>query len=752
MANSYVTYTGEGQGVTGTNDTFLISIDYLSTGHITVHISSGGSDTLKVSGTHYNIVGTSVIFTAGNIPPTLDGAGLEVTVKIIRDTPREKTDRLVDFEDGAVLTESDLDTAHLQLLYIAQEAFERDGTVIEVDKTYLGLDTADGLWDADDKRMKDLSAPTGAKDAANKTYVDTRAVSRTTDDGDYDASSKKITNVASPTLSGDAATKGWAESNFTTSSATSLNLDASDSKWNALYSGAKRAIKNVLDDTSDLSSVPTRDYVDSLALFGIAGNPTYLTTTLVDGQAAYTLVGFGPNTQVKSEMLVVSIDGVHQAPGADYTVLSTDVGGDAQISLTTTPTSVEAGFKIIVMNFGTGRVASTETLADGAVTTAKLADSAVTSVKIADGTIATADIADSQITSAKIADGTIATGDIADDAVTAAKLADDAVITDNIVNYAVTNPKIASNAITSTKLADDSVTTAKIADDAVTAAQIADNTVTFFKLNDTAGSGTTFHTGSGLSGTAPYILQVSNTGVLTLAPLAGEDLTDLGDAVAGLAISDFGTATSEVNMGDQFLTNVKTPTDTAHATTKAYVDSRQPGFITPEISTIDWNPTGPSPAALTHTHSLAVISDVIDNVRIKLYWMPVSEDCEAYEYYDITVGLAYLDGGGSVLSSDAQGVIYGTHLINFGHNLKQTRKQGSWVAATYDVWDTPTIAQLPTAWSYELTDIPAGTQSIQVSVSAEGSVHVGSGQSFDADDNVTLSVKTQLKGQILHQL
>ena len=50
-----------------------------------------------------------------------------------------------------------------------------------------------------------------------------------------------------------------------------------------------------------------------------------------------------------------------------------------------------------------------------------MAISKVTSQSISDGTIATADIADSAISTAKIAAGTIATADIADGAVTAVK-------------------------------------------------------------------------------------------------------------------------------------------------------------------------------------------------------------------------------------------------------------------------------------------------------------------------------------------
>lgn len=53
------------------------------------------------------------------------------------------------------------------------------------------------------------------------------------------------------------------------------------------------------------------------------------------------------------------------------------------------------------------------TIANSAVTTAKLADNAVTSVKIPDGTIVTADLSDNAVTSTKIVDGTVANVDLA---------------------------------------------------------------------------------------------------------------------------------------------------------------------------------------------------------------------------------------------------------------------------------------------------------------------------------------------------
>jgi hypothetical protein len=57
-----------------------------------------------------------------------------------------------------------------------------------------------------------------------------------------------------------------------------------------------------------------------------------------------------------------------------------------------------------------------------AISTTKLADNAVTSIKIADGTIANGDLADGSVNSVKISDGGVATADIADGAITDVKV------------------------------------------------------------------------------------------------------------------------------------------------------------------------------------------------------------------------------------------------------------------------------------------------------------------------------------------
>ena len=104
----------------------------------------------------------------------------------------------------------------------------------------------------------------------------------------------------------------------------------------------------------------------------------------------------------------------------------------------------------------------TGALADGGVTTAKIANSAVLTTKIADANVTTAKIQDSAVSTAKIADSAVLTSKIAAQNITTATIQDGAV----------TGAKIGSGAVSLNKLASDSVGTAKIIDQAVTLAKL----------------------------------------------------------------------------------------------------------------------------------------------------------------------------------------------------------------------------------------------------------------------------------------
>ena len=95
------------------------------------------------------------------------------------------------------------------------------------------------------------------------------------------------------------------------------------------------------------------------------------------------------------------------------------------------------------------------TIANDAVTQAKIADDAVGADQLAASAVVTASIVDANVTTAKIADDNITTAKVLDANITTAKIADDAI----------TTAKILDANVTTAKLADDSVTAAKVASD-----------------------------------------------------------------------------------------------------------------------------------------------------------------------------------------------------------------------------------------------------------------------------------------------
>ena len=141
----------------------------------------------------------------------------------------------------------------------------------------------------------------------------------------------------------------------------------------------------------------------------------------------------------------------------------------------------------------------TGALADGGVTTAKIAADAVTGAKIADDAISNEHIADNAVGSEAIANGSVNTLELADDAVTSAKIADGTIVAANIANDTITAVQLANNSANVNVIVDGAVTTAKIADQAVTLAKLPHGTSSndgkFLRANN--GADPTFETVSG---------------------------------------------------------------------------------------------------------------------------------------------------------------------------------------------------------------------------------------------------------------
>ena len=98
-----------------------------------------------------------------------------------------------------------------------------------------------------------------------------------------------------------------------------------------------------------------------------------------------------------------------------------------------------------------------------------IADGAVSSARIADGAVATSDLGDNAVSSAKIADGNVGNADLATDAVNSAKIVNGSVGNADLATDSVTSTKIDNGSVGNADLGTDSVSRAKIADDAVSA-------------------------------------------------------------------------------------------------------------------------------------------------------------------------------------------------------------------------------------------------------------------------------------------
>ena len=125
---------------------------------------------------------------------------------------------------------------------------------------------------------------------------------------------------------------------------------------------------------------------------------------------------------------------------------------------------------------------TTAKIADSAVTATQLATDSVTTAKVADGAVTTAKLGASSVTTSKIADSNVTEAKLASNSVTTTKIANSSVTTGKVADAAVTTAKLANNSVTTPKIANLNVTTGKLADEAVTTEKLADGSVTEDKL------------------------------------------------------------------------------------------------------------------------------------------------------------------------------------------------------------------------------------------------------------------------------
>jgi len=165
---------------------------------------------------------------------------------------------------------------------------------------------------------------------------------------------------------------------------------------------------------------------------------------------------------VNPQALIISLNGVIQQPGTDYTVSS------ATITFTTNPASGVGFFGVIL-----GDALDIGTPSDGSVTVAKMAANSVDSAQYVDGSIDRVHLV------ADIIDGT--------------KIADDVINSEHYAAASIDNEHLADNAVNSAELAAGSVDTAHIAASQITNALMADDAIGVAELSATGtASSSTF--------------------------------------------------------------------------------------------------------------------------------------------------------------------------------------------------------------------------------------------------------------------
>lgn len=144
-AFSFVAYTGD-----GTTGPFAVPFSYLSQNDVAATVSG---------------VAVALVWETAASVRLASAAPAGAPIEIRRTTPRSAP--AVDFTDGSVLTEADLDRSALQQLYVAQELTDLAQTTVSLGP--------EGSHDAGGLRIGNLGAPLSGSDAVTKDYADATA-------------------------------------------------------------------------------------------------------------------------------------------------------------------------------------------------------------------------------------------------------------------------------------------------------------------------------------------------------------------------------------------------------------------------------------------------------------------------------------------------------------------------------------------------------------------------------------------------
>ena len=224
--NTFTNHTGD-----GTEVNFSISFSYILTSDIDVTVAG----VTKTLGTHYTISGSTVTFTSGNVPA--NGAA----IKFQRDT--SISTKAVDFQDGSVLTEQDLDNNTNQVLFAQQEITDKLGGIEEgatADQTNAEIKTAyeansdtNAFTDAEKTKLQNLDLSklqgieTGATADQSNTEIKTAYEANSDTNAFTDAEKTKLAGISASAGATTFTGLGDTPANFTSAAGKTVKVNSS---------------------------------------------------------------------------------------------------------------------------------------------------------------------------------------------------------------------------------------------------------------------------------------------------------------------------------------------------------------------------------------------------------------------------------------------------------------------------------------------------------------------------------------------
>ena len=369
----------------GSTATFAISFSFLE--NTEVDVTVGG--VLKTLDTHYTISGSSVTFTSGNIPPS--GTG---NIKFQRDT--NISAKKVDFADGSVLTETDLDNNSDQILFAQQEITDKlsgieegataDQTNAEIKTAYEANSDTNAFTDALQSKLNAIEASA----TADQTNAEIRAAVEAASDSNVftDADHSKLNAIeasatADQTVSEIKSLIAGSPLDASHLAANSVDTSeiADDAVTNAKIADAELVTlagmqsgtaSKLADSTALTSDIADLNQIDGLQkATTITDDDTKFPTSgaIVDYVAAQLAPIGGleaianessfPNTQPQSGVVISIADAGGMAVSSTGTASGQTVGGTtvniSGIATNFRGASVSAGVRFLVVSTGAGQ-------------------------------------------------------------------------------------------------------------------------------------------------------------------------------------------------------------------------------------------------------------------------------------------------------------------------------------------------------------------------------------------------------------